>query len=358
MTKSTSLGRHTASGLAVAAATAAAVGLVASPASAAEPWESLTVPTTYASISVLPFDNKDAYAKSVPFCFDECSSSPKLWQRTGGTWKQTTPPSDAEVGVLAGTGVNDLWVFGSRYAATGSYRFNHYDGTKWTSNLNPEPKNAEVLDAEAVSRNSVWAVGNYRATDGGWHPMATHWDGSAWKTTRLTGIEGQFNAVDVNSDTDIWAVGYRDKGDTTGDYQPLAMHYDGTEWREVPVPETPGQMYMLNEVISNGPNDVWIASGSKVSQGNGKTWTRHDTPASWPKFAYHNGQLYAGLYGSPKLVRWNGTAWVQDTSLTQGAQVDQLTTTPDGSLYAVHSEGNSVFWYNAFLSRLAPPTTG
>lgn len=204
----------------------------------------------------------------------------------------------------------------------------------------------------------MWAVGNYRATGGGWHPMVTHWDGSGWKTTKLTGIEGEFEAVDVNSDTDIWAVGYRDKGDTTGDYQPLAMHYDGTGWREVPVPETPGDMYILREVISTGPNDVWVAVSDKVSHWNGRTWTRHDTPASWPSFAYHNGQLYAGLYGSPKLVRWTGSAWASDTSLTKGAQVDQLTSGSDGSLYAVHSEGNSVFWYNAFLSRLAPPTTG
>jgi hypothetical protein len=355
MIKSTSRGRHTAAVLAAAAAATVGVGLVASPASAATSWESLTVPTTYANISVLPFDSQNAYAKSVPFCFDECTSSPKLWQKTGTAWKQVTTPSDAEVGVLAGTGVNDLWVFGSRYATTGSYRFNHYDGTKWTSNLNPEPKNAEVLDAQAISRNDVVAVGNYRADDNGWHPMVTRWNGSSWKTTKLTGIDGEFEAVDVNSPTDIWAVGYRNKGGGTGGYQPLAMHYDGTTWSEVPVPETPGTMYILREVISNGPNDTWVAAGNKVSHWNGKTWTRHDTPASWPSFAYHGGQLYAGLAGSPKLVRWSGSAWVTDSSLTQGAQVDQLTTAPDGSLYAVHSEGNSVFWYNAFLSRLAPP---
>ncbi|CAL9613897.1 hypothetical protein SUDANB21_05704 [Streptomyces sp. enrichment culture] len=352
MIKSTSHGRRTATVLAAAAATAVGVGLVASPASAATAWESLSLPpVTYAKNSVLPFDGQNAYVKNVRLCTDECTFSPTLWQKTGTVWKQVPTPSDAEVGVLAGTGVNDLWVFGSRYAPTGSYRFNHYDGTKWTSNLNPEPKNAEVLDAQAVSRNDVWAVGNYRDGVGGWHPMATHWNGSSWKTTKLTGISGEFNAVDVNSPTDVWAVGYRRKD---GGHQPLAMHYDGTAWSEVPVHETPGERYVLSEVISKGPNDAWVAAGSKVSHWNGKTWTRHDTPASWPRFAYRGGQLYAGLAASPKLVRWNGSAWVTETPPTEGIQVDQLTTTPDGSLYAVHSEGNS-FSPKSYLSRLAPP---
>ncbi|WP_460068194.1 hypothetical protein [Streptomyces sp. YKOK-I1] len=341
------------------AVAAASVALVASPASAATPaWETQTVPTTNADISVLPLDGQNAFAKSTALCFDECTSSPKLWQKSGTTWKQLTPAADAEVGVLAGTATDDLWVFGSRYATTGSYRFNHYDGTSWTSNLNPEPKNAEVLDAQAVSRTSVWAVGNYRGEGSAWYPMVTHWNGSAWTTTKFTGIDGEFETLDVNSDTDIWAVGFRNKGGTAdGHYQGLVMHYDGTSWTEVSIPEVSGENYILREVISNGPNDAWVAAGSKVSHWDGTAWSRRDTPASWPSFAYYGGQLYAGLSTSPKLVRWNGSAWQTDSTLTKGTAVDELATTADGSLYAVSDEGNVLFGYTAYLSRLAASTS-
>ncbi|MFJ4949863.1 hypothetical protein [Streptomyces sp. NPDC088760] len=345
----TSGGRRAA--LVLVAASTAGLALVASPASAAAPtWESLTVPTTNARVSLLPFDSQNAYARTTDQCTEECTYSPRLWQRTGTTWKQVTMPTDVQANVLAGTGPTDLWVFGSKNA----YRFNHYDGTTWTPNLNPEPKNAEVLGARAAGRNSVWAVGNYRGTGTNWYPMVTHWNGGNWNTTKLTGIQGQLESVDVNSETDIWAAGYRR---TSGHFQGLVMHYDGTRWTEVPVPAVSGEDTMLGEVISTGPNDVWVASGSAVSHWDGTAWTRRDTPAAVSSFAYYGGRLYAGLSGASKLVRWSGATWEAVGTPVKGQAVDQLSTTPDGTLYASSSEGGVLSEFHAYLSRLAPPTT-
>ncbi|MFF7976462.1 hypothetical protein [Streptomyces sp. NPDC007905] len=173
MIKNSSRSRRTATLLGATATLA--VSLAASPASAAPTWESLTVPTTYASVSLLPFDSQNAFAKTTALCYDECTSGPKLWQRSGNTWKQLTTPTDAAVNTLAGTGHDDLWVIGRKDSSTGVFRINHYDGTKWSGNLNPDTKHLEILDAEAAGRSSVWGAGDTRIDNSPvWHPTVTH----------------------------------------------------------------------------------------------------------------------------------------------------------------------------------------
>ncbi|CAL9327148.1 hypothetical protein [Streptomyces sp. SudanB182_2057] len=369
MTKRISSGHRVAAVLATAAAAAVGTGLVASPASAATSWESLTVPVaTQQKTSVLPVDSQNLFARTEGICFDECTPTVRLWQKTGTTYKQLTPPAEAAPDIMAGTAIDDLWVFGTRWASTGSDRIHHYNGSTWSANLSPNPKSNAIADAEAVTRNSVWTAGSV-SIDGApeaYYPAVNHWDGQSWKTTKFD-FGGGFEAIDVRSENDIWAVGYRDRNvtNTERDYQPLAMHYDGISWRQVPVPETPESMYVLYEVISDGPDDVWVSSGTRVSHWNGSSWTRHDVSGesgTAVSFGSHGGQIYAGVdsFGTyPKLLRWNGTAWEQDTRLTKGTDVSQLADDGDGSLYAVSSTGDGVFsTFTPYLSRLAPPTVG
>ncbi|MEU9956281.1 hypothetical protein [Streptomyces sp. NPDC050982] len=363
-TRSTSLWRRTATVLAAATAAGVGVGLVASPASAATSWETLTVPITTQKVSVLPVGTQGLFARSEGICFDasECTPTVRVWQRSGTAWKQLTPPADAAADTLAGTADDDLWVIGSRWSADVDFRIHHYDGSTWSANLNPEPKSLEINDAEAAGRNSVWGAGSVRGEDPDgsttWHPAVGHWDGGSWKTTRFTDVEGTFDAVDVRNENDVWAVGSRGT-------QPLAMHYDGTGWREVPLTGTAGSMGTLREVFGNGPNDVWVNSGAKTSHWDGTSWTRHDFSADSQavvSFSSYNGQVLAGVNTPtsqyPKLIRWAGTAWQADTSLTPGVRVNQLATGGDGSLYAVSSRGDGVlFSYTSYLSRLAAPTS-
>ncbi|MEI5102723.1 hypothetical protein RB200_34665 [Streptomyces sp. PmtG] len=341
------------------AAASLAVALAASPANAAATWEPIPLPVTYGDVSLLPFDSQNSYATSLTTCGGEpCSPGRKLWQRSGSSWKELKPPADAALNTLAGTGPNDLWAIGRKDVGSSVWHVHRYDGTKWSSDLHPDTGRMEILGAEAVSKNSLWGVGNTRNSR--WNPTVTHWDGQKWNTKTFTDIEGSFQAVDVRSENDIWAVGYRDKGDTTADYQPLAMHYDGTQWSEVKVPETPGQTHILRTVLSNGPKDVWVASDSHVSHWDGTAWTRKDIPVSGyvTSFANYGGQVYAGVSpaktGDPKLLRWSGTSWVSDTSLTRGSKVAQLATTSDGALYALSQDSGK----ENYLARLTPPTAG
>ncbi|EPH46518.1 hypothetical protein ABT390_23820 [Streptomyces aurantiacus] len=355
MNQSTSRSRRTATLLLAGASLA--VGLVASPANAAASWESIPAPEDYATVSLLPFDSQNAYARTMSTCIELCGPvAPKLWQRSGSTWKQLKPPTDVAFDTLAGTGPNDLWAIGRKHVGDGIWHVHRYDGTKWSSDMAPDTKRLEILDAEAVNRTSLWGVGNTRTTNTLWNPTVTHWDGQKWNTKTFTDIDGNFESVDVRSENDIWAVGYRSVSDEVANYQPLAMHYDGTKWSEVRLPDTPGDRNILDNVVSNGPKDVWVHSLEHVWHWDGTTWTRRDIPAGYVKsIAVHGGQTYVGVQvnksGDPKLLRWNGTSWVADTSLTNGTHVLQLTTSPDGSMYAYSTDA----WSTNYLSRLAPP---
>ncbi|MFD9908168.1 hypothetical protein [Streptomyces sp. NPDC059063] len=357
MTHSTARRRRTATLLAAAASLA--VGLAASPANAAATWESLTVPENIVDMTLLPFDSQNAYARTQLQCMNLCRAvPPKLWQKSGSTWKQLKPPTEVAFDTLAGTGPNDLWAIGRKDIGNRVWHVHHYDGTKWSADLSPDTTKVEILDAEAVSKNSLWGVGNTRNAD--FNPMITHWDGAKWDTKTFTDIKGSFESVDVRSENDIWAVGYGSVSEQAADYQPLAMHYDGTKWSKVPLPATPGDgNSVLREVFSNGPNDVWASSWVDVWHWNGTTWTRQDLPTpGWAmSFAGHGGQVYAGVQpqgsSGAKLVRWNGTSWeAADSALTNVRTVNQLANTPDGAMYALYQN----YSYENFLSRLAPPT--
>ncbi|MGW6270350.1 hypothetical protein [Streptomyces sp. NPDC055060] len=340
----------------LAAAAALAVGLAASPANAAAGWESLPPPPAYDNVKLLPFDSQNSYATTKSSCWG-CGAQEELWQRSGSTWKKLTPPADAAAQTLAGTGPDDLWAIGRKDLSSGIWHVHHYDGTKWSADLHPDTRNLEIRDAEAVSRTSLWGVGNNRT--GGWAPTVTHWDGRTWNTTTFP-VNGGLDAVDVRSENDIWAAGYRSDGGVPAAYDPLVMHYDGTRWSEVPLPGIPGENDALRTVFSNGPNDVWVASDSHEWHWDGTAWARRDLPGAGygTTFARYGGQVYAGTQVAdvrdPKLLRWSGTSWVADTSLTKGTSVRELSSSPDGALYAVSQSLSAPY---TFLSRLAPPAS-
>ncbi|MFJ9646488.1 hypothetical protein [Streptomyces sp. NPDC101206] len=362
-----------------AAAVTALVGiaLAAAPANAAAPvWETLPQPVDgdRGAAYILPFDAENAFVKMRRGTCASCRMSEKLWQKAGSTWKALTPPADASITTLTGTAPNDLWAIGRVDTSTGVFRVNHYDGTKWSGNLSPDTQHLELTAAEAVSRNSLWAVGNSRK-DPGSTPTVTHWNGTSWNTTKFNQIDGGLDSIDVRAENDIWAVGHRSAGGTANDrLQALALHYDGTRWTEVPVPATAKVSTLLTEVKSNGPNDVWVAgyilderglgeprTGAYVIHWDGTAWTRRDVPGAdfANSFAVYGGQVHLGVSGGrANLVRWTGSAWEAVSGIQEGMNgVAMLATTPDGSLYLAGTSGwDSIFGGRTYhLQRLAAP---
>ncbi|MFD7032513.1 hypothetical protein ACFWAR_31275 [Streptomyces sp. NPDC059917] len=360
-----------------AAAVTAVVGvaLAAAPANAAAPvWETLSQPVAgEGGAYILPLDAQNAFAKTRRGTCGSCRLSEKVWQKTGNAWKELTPPADASVTTLTATATDDLWAIGRKDTSTGVFRIHHYDGTRWSGNLNPDTRNLEFQAAEAVGRKSLWAVGNSRA-GGRWTPVVTHWNGTSWNTTTFDQFSGDLAAIDVRAENDIWAVGHRDAGGTANDrFQALALHFDGTRWTEVPVPGTAKVSTLLQEVRSNGPDDVWVSgsvldergqgaplTGAYVNHWDGTAWTRRDVPGATfaHSFAVYGGQVHVGVSGAGNLLRWTGGAWEVVGGIQPGMNgVSSLASTPDGSLYLAGSSGfDSVFGgLTYYLQRLAAP---
>ncbi|MEU7042573.1 hypothetical protein AB0A77_16115 [Streptomyces varsoviensis] len=371
MIKGTSHGRRAASALLTAAA--AGVALAASPANAAAPaWETLPQPVKNAASAILPFDGDNAVVTTRQGECGDCDLDQRLWQRDGGAWKELKLPADGVADTVTGTSPDDLWAIGRKDGDDGTWRVHHYDGAKWSANLSPDTKRVEIIDAEAVSRTSLWGVGNTRV-DTSFVPTVTHWNGKTWNTTKFDGLEGNLNSLQVKSENDIWAVGSTSAGGVANDRdQALALHYDGAKWTRIPVPSIPKVSTFLDAVISNGPNDVWASgtvrdergqepkrTGAYVIHWDGKSWTHRDVPgkeaATVKTFAHYGGKLYAGLSGNQKLVRWTGAAWEQVAGVDpQIFGVRELTTAKDGSLYLTGARG-TFFGPLYYQQRLAPP---
>ena len=62
----------------------------------------------------------------------------------------------------------------------------------------------------AVSDSDVWAVGTDGGSNGFFHPLIEHWDGSRWTAVRIRGIRASAGGI-VNSVTSgaggVWATG-------------------------------------------------------------------------------------------------------------------------------------------------------
>jgi hypothetical protein len=126
----------------------------------------------------------------------------------------------------------------------------------------------------------------------------------------------QFNAIQVNSPTDVWAVG--DQGVTDSSSSTLIEHWNGTKWSIVPSPSPGSNGDLTGVTTSNASNDVW-AVGSDEPAGTTQAQTL--------------------------TLNWNGTAWVTVASpnASSGFSIlNSVATTPGATIVqAVGSSGAS-----------------
>ena len=174
-------------------------------------------------------------------------------QESGGAWAPVTTPNDGtattdnSLTAIAGTQATGLWAVGWRESPTGLQPLVlRYDTTQpsaaWVSVSDaggvPAPGMIDTVltGVDVQSASDVWAVGYY--FDGSVNrPLALHWDGSTWSNSPVPGA-GMLRKVREVAPGNVWAAGtyYNASAQT---YQTLVEHFDGTAW-------TP-------EVSANGP---------------------------------------------------------------------------------------------------------
>jgi hypothetical protein len=170
-----------------------------------------------------------------------------------------------------GSASDDVWAVGySEDSTSGRYStlVLHYDGQVWSMmpSPNPSPSNYNYLyGVTALAADNAWAVGYYDDNAPGGSYDATlllHWDGSRWSQVespspylRDAGINWLYS-ISASAPDDIWAFGYGGVGE--GGFQPLALHWDGSIWRLVPTPGVPGTAF-TTAIHAVSRTEVWAA---------------------------------------------------------------------------------------------------
>ena len=149
----------------------------------------------------------------------------------GTSWKRVATPNVGEgtnkLNAVLALAPNDAWAVGfstpvapPKQAATLTL-IEHFDGTSWavvpSPNVGPNSANQSnrLLGLTANSANDIWAFGSYFAADGSGHQLTPllHWDGASWTVASSPSpTKGGFpcdllwTGV-VSSPGDVWILG-------------------------------------------------------------------------------------------------------------------------------------------------------
>jgi hypothetical protein len=310
---------------------AGALSLAATLTAAAAPPGSAARVTSYKSdvMGVSAVSASDAWAVGSYFT--------KVLHWTGAAWKPVSiPPAGTYGGQLSGVdaiSAADAWAVGdadSKRPASGTTWALHWNGSRWTRVLTPNPAGAyysELNAVSGVSGSDLWAVGDYNLHfNSACKALVLHWNGTAW--TRFTVPQPYYSCltgVSAVSAADVWAVGFDSRGT-------LILHWNGSRWSQVTSPNPGGQGATLSAVSAISATDAW-AVGQSGSNGPGQTLTLHWNGSRWSHVASpHPGptsqldgismvsardgwaagmSIPNGRTDKNVMLHWNGTSWTQ-----------------------------------------------
>jgi hypothetical protein len=211
-------------------------------------------------------------------------------------WRQHT----ALTGVTA-LSPTDVWVFGTTTAGVRGMGTWHYNGRSWTQVTGAA---SEIYRASAVSGHDIWAV----AADhrGG---FIEHYNGRAWRVADTGRALGRVRLDDVLavSRTSVWVVG--NLQDRQGDGRMILAHYDGKRWTMTVTPWR-ADTGRLAPAQSGG---VWLTADNTGARND--ALIGHLCRGCHPAWATVKWGLGSGI--SDVAVSRNGTVWLSGGFLTR-----------------------------------------
>ena len=208
----------------------------------------------------------------------------------GSAWTVVPSPSigvNSRLNAVTARAANDVWAVGQDGVNEAQPIIEHWDGTSWslvTGVALPTGATALLTGVTTTSDGSVWAVGAVQTPiqpEGvARTAFVERFSGGTWKSLPVPATNPSFsvtlNAVSATSASDVWAVG------SLGGH-PLAEHWDGTAWTIVPTPALSGSFVNLKGVTAVAPHDAWFVGdqsfGTVSMQSDGSTTTVVPTPS-------------------------------------------------------------------------------
>lgn len=201
-----------------------------------------------------------------------------------------------------------------------------------------------------LSNSDVWAVGNATAIQ--------HWNGTAWAASSTVGIPSRnLFGIYCTASNNCWAVGA-----TTA-----FLLWNGSTWtlQTATVSTLPNSQY--NSVFCNTANDCWAvanntAGGDVFAHWDGTNWTRdasRPTPQAVLSGVTCNSTSDCWAVGANRtFVHWNGTAWSEVTVTVPNVAYASVDCTATNNCWAVGAAngGSSVIvqWNGTTWSRFTP----
>ncbi|MEY9862200.1 hypothetical protein ABH935_007845 [Catenulispora sp. GAS73] len=304
------------------AATRPLTPLLAPTGSAAQAYRALPVPS-YATPTPIP--SEPVTTVNTPISQNGWAVQPAPYIGTG----------DNTFGAVAAVSKNDVWAVGNYLpdAATANQDATltmaaHYDGTKWTSTATPNPgPNFGTLFGVAAVPDKAWAVGVGVALGADFlpHSVIEAWNGSAWSVVSAPKLNAQrdilYSATAVN-DHDVWAAGIQQN--RTGTFGTLIEHFDGSSWSVVPTPNPGTFGNQLYGISADGPNSVYAV-----------------------------GQRDDAHSDTPLVLHWDGRCWSEVHVPGADAALLQSVSVRDGEVWAVGQTDDSTHQAVPFVEHFA-----
>ena len=210
-------------------------------------WTATTIPTlnnTFESLSGASADaTNDAWA--VGFQGLTAKILAKHWD--GTNWATVATPhvagGDSRLNAVLALAPSDAWAVG--FSTPGKPEevatltlILHWDGTSWkvvpSPNVGPKSRSQSnrLLGLTANSANDIWAFGSYFAADGSGHQMTLllHWDGTSWKIapspnpTKGNFLDDLLFAGVTPSAGNVWIFGGEAEFQNNHGIETLALH--------------------------------------------------------------------------------------------------------------------------------------
>ena len=270
----------------------------------------------------------------------------------------TTPGNTASLAAVSASSVSDAWAVGHTqvnkedFAPLGL----HWNGTAWSvSSSFATALAGQIADGVAdISSTDAYAIGGgLGSADTG---LVAQWNGSTWSRVTVplptgAGPTSTLNAISASGPDDVWIVGTYELNSTDLRSETYSLQWNGSTWSVVPMPLNPSSnieaYYQLDAIQVNSPTDVWAVGSSDVTNATtgvttGNELIEHWNGAAWSIVASPSPGSGSGLYGvttsnaasdvwavgaytpagttetQTLTMNWNGSKWTQVPSPDNG----------------------------------------
>ena len=237
----------------------------------------------------------------------EGSLQPLIQHWNGSRWSVVPSPTigdESHLVAVTAISKNDVWAVGN-YSPSGPAEqtlIEHWNGTRWSMIPSPHLELGSWLSqVKSVSANNIWAVGSF--TDGFQvQTLILHWDGSQWTVVKSPNpgkARNELSSVTVVSASDIWAVGSLSNS-THGltVEETLTLHWDGSRWSVV---KNPGlgnsSSNSLSDVAALSASDVWAVGYETDINGHSQKLIEHWDGTRWSDVKSPGPATDEALYG-------------------------------------------------------------